>query len=322
MMTAELSAFLGPADTVGQLKTALAKGTLPQAILIEGRRESGKKTLAAALGAGIVCTGENKPCGICNSCKKVKTGHPDIALVTGGEKGNVTVDDIRELRRQTYILPNDGDKKVFIITGKMAPASQNALLKTLEEPPVGVYFIIITEHREQLLDTVVSRCMPIELKPLPAETVENYLSKKFPAVEKDRIRAAARCCEGNIGLAEQYLAKNDGEEEKIPADMLFAVAVCDPVLFIEASLPLEKDARLFERVLEQMSLAFRDAFMKKEQSGQWACPFAKQVDALVQRKTSKRLFELYRICGRYAARLSENPKQNLLLASLCAELTE
>lgn len=322
MMTARLSDFVGPSDLVGQLETALEKGTLPQAILIEGRRGSGKKTLATALAAGLVCTGEHKPCGSCNSCKKVKTGHPDIAFADGGEKGSVTVDDIRELRRQAFILPNDGDKKVFIITGKMAPASQNALLKILEEPPRGVYFIVITEHREQLLDTIISRCMPIELKPLPDEAVENFLLKKFPNAEKDKIRAAAQCCEGNIGSAERRLLKDDGQQDEITERLLWAVASCDPVLFIETSMPLEKDVGLFERTVEQMSLAFRDAFMKKEQLGQGICPFAKQVDALTERKTSKRLAELYEICGRYAERLSENPKQNLLLAAFCAELTE
>ena len=322
MITAELSDFIGPSGLVSQLETALEKGTLPQAVLINGRRGSGKRTLAAALAAGLVCTGGHKPCGNCSSCKKAKTGHPDIAFADGGEKGNVTVDDVRELRRQAFVLPNDGDKKVFIITGKMAPASQNALLKILEEPPAGVYFIIITEHREQLLDTIISRCMPIELKPLPTEAVENFLLKKFPDASGDKIKSAARCSEGNIGSAEQRMTSGNPEQDEMLEKMLWAAASCDPVLFAASSMPLEKDAGLFEMALEQLSLAFRGAFMKKEGFGQGLCPFTKQVDALAERKTSKRLAELYEICGRYALRLSENPKQNLLLACLCAELTE
>lgn len=124
--------------------------------------------LAGQIAAAAVCRREkDAPCGECRACRKALSGiHPDIRHVgrEAGSKGElrsaVTVDQIREVTADAYVLPNEAARKVYILdeADKMNPQAQNALLKTLEEPPEGVIFLLCVENAGQLLPTVRSRC--------------------------------------------------------------------------------------------------------------------------------------------------------------------
>lgn len=141
------------------------RGVCSHAYIVDGAAGIGKLEFALSCARALLCTGKTKPCGICQSCRKFSLGgHPDIHITGTGEKC-AGVDDIRELIRLASVMPNDGDMQVFIIAnaGKMRAGAQNALLKLFEEPPPTVTVFLLTETRNSLLPTLLSRGQRIHL---------------------------------------------------------------------------------------------------------------------------------------------------------------
>ena len=149
------------------LRTALDR-RFPQAVLLSGPDGSGKTDFAQTIAAALLCTGASpRPCGACASCHKVAHGaHPDLIVVDEGD-GEIKVETARNIRDEAAILPNDGDRKVFIIhnADRMNLSAQNALLKVLEEPPRYVFFILLSSQPGVLLQTIRSRCAIYQLEP-------------------------------------------------------------------------------------------------------------------------------------------------------------
>jgi len=150
-----------------------AAGRLSHAYLITGPKGSGRHELARALAQAMVCTGEAKPCGVCPHCKKVLAGiHPDVTTVTfPEEKNEILVDQIRALRTDAYVLPNEASRKVYLIDPAegMNERAQNAFLKVLEEGPAYAAFLLIAQTAGDVLVTVASRCEEISLTPAAVE---------------------------------------------------------------------------------------------------------------------------------------------------------
>jgi len=141
----------------------LEGGSLPHAILVECQNEDESDDLVRRLAAAILCSAPEKerPCGQCLCCQKAKKDiHPDIISYTGeGKSLAISVDKVRQIRAQAYILPGESERKILLLRGvqtMLAPA-QNALLKILEEPPPSAVFILTTTNRFALLETVRSR---------------------------------------------------------------------------------------------------------------------------------------------------------------------
>lgn len=151
--------------------------TLPQTLLLEGGDAETRHLLAQAVAAAIVCKSpDGAPCGVCASCKKSASGnHPDIA-VYAPEKKNASfkVEVCRQIRKDAFVVPNDGDRKVYVLedSQNMNDSSENALLKILEEPPAGVYFILTCDSRAAMLPTVLSRATVVSLLGETAEFSE------------------------------------------------------------------------------------------------------------------------------------------------------
>lgn len=143
---------------------------LSHAYILAGPSGSGRHTLARQLAAAALCVGTGeKPCGQCGPCLKVqKEIHPDVSVLSGPEKGKpITVDQIRALRADAYIRPNEGERKVYLLEGadQMNPSAQNAMLKLLEEGPAYAVFLLIVNNPGGLLQTVRSRCEELALMP-------------------------------------------------------------------------------------------------------------------------------------------------------------
>ena len=129
------------------LTESLAKKHISHFYLISGPEGSGKHMLAKLLAAAILCQGSEKPCGVCNSCRKVRDGnHPDFITVDDPEKKTVSVDLIRQARADIYVQPNESDYKIYLFprAQDMGLPGQNALLKVLEEPPKYGVFLLLT----------------------------------------------------------------------------------------------------------------------------------------------------------------------------------
>ena len=155
--------------------------SLSHAYLITGGSEASRIQLARSLAAAYLCTGHPVPCGECRHCRKVQGEvHPDVQWVTTlGDKREITVDQARALRADLYVTPNEGARKVYIISPADAlnPAAQNALLKSLEDGPAYGAFLLVCEQPGRLLETVRSRCETLALPPEQPQPDPQQLEK-------------------------------------------------------------------------------------------------------------------------------------------------
>ena len=204
-------AFQG--EIISLMKEQIAQNRFVHATLITGPRGSGKKTLCRLIAAGLLCQSKDhaRPCGICRNCLlSFQEEHPDLTVLKPGvpispdvKAGRTTipVDDIREVIRLSRIKTLNDGNRVFLIDDaeKMTPQAQNALLKTLEEPPENVYFLLSTMHPERLLTTIASRCRALSLHPMGQKQILQILEKK--GVKGHRAAEAASLSEGSIGEA-------------------------------------------------------------------------------------------------------------------------
>lgn len=161
---------------------------LSHAYIISGAPGSGGEELAGILAAAYVCSSEgDRPCGRCSGCRKAKGNiHPDIIRLTVPEgKRNITVEQVRRLRADAYVRPNEARRKVFLIEDAQAmnDSAQNALLKVLEDGPDYLSFLLLTENAQELLPTIRSRCETLSLVPRPGEDT--------PELDEDLQRTAA-----------------------------------------------------------------------------------------------------------------------------------
>ena len=140
---------------------------LSHAYLISGGAGDSRAALARRLTAAYLCQGSNPPCGTCRACRKAAAGaHPDVSLTAPLQgKQEISVEQIRALRSDVYVRPNEGARKVYVIhpADAMNPSAQNALLKVLEEGPAYAAFLLLAGEPGRLLDTVRSRCEPLSL---------------------------------------------------------------------------------------------------------------------------------------------------------------
>ena len=220
---------------------------LSHAYILCGPAGSGRHTLARLLAAALVCSGPEgrRPCGVCPHCKKAAAGiHPDITLVTGpGEGKPITVDQIRAVRADAYVRPNEAQRKVYILehAQQMNASAQNAMLKLLEEGPAYAAFLLIADNGGGLLQTVRSRCEQLDLAPLsPAECLDK-LQKMFHGKPAEELQRAARDCQGILGRAVEELSGTDsGQLEQTAAQLADALESGTEWQLFQASMALER----------------------------------------------------------------------------------
>ena len=146
-----LSALAGNQRIKDQLSQQERERGLSHAYILSGPAGSGRHVLARQLAAAMLCTGTGeRPCGRCVPCQKAAKGiHPDLSVIAGPEEGKpITVDQVRALRADAYIRPNEGERKVYLLehADRMNPSAQNAMLKLLEEGPAYAAFLLLAEN--------------------------------------------------------------------------------------------------------------------------------------------------------------------------------
>jgi len=152
-----------------RIRQAAARNTLGHAVILSGQGDLPRA--ARFLAAAMECTGEDAPCGLCPACQKVlRDIHPDVITVQDPEHKNISMDVLRQLRTDAYIMPNEGRRKIYIFPDCqiLDPKTQNVLLKVLEEGPPQAAFIFCTESSATLLQTIRSRSVEWRLSPAAA----------------------------------------------------------------------------------------------------------------------------------------------------------
>lgn len=167
--------LVGQRDIQVMLRQMVITGRVPTALLFAGCRGTGKTTTARIVAAALNCVNENKPCGICYSCKAVFAGtHLDVTEIDAASNG--LVDDIRSLR-QRVLYGHTGNQRVVILdeAQSMSGAAFNALLKTLEEPPPNTTFLLLTTEPAKIPATITSRCTPFSFRRLTVADIAGRL---------------------------------------------------------------------------------------------------------------------------------------------------
>ncbi len=254
------------ADEAALFSAKATKGLCSHAYIIDGAAGIGKLDFALYCARAMLCTGEKKPCGVCESCRKALGGdHPDIFVV--GKDKTAAIADVRELIRRSMIKPNDSDKQIFIVcnAGKLRADSQNALLKLFEEPPETVAMFLLTESRSSLLPTVLSRGQRIHLDGRRDNELELLLKEKFPDASNVEIKAAVNTASGNLGEAESFLSKEkSGLRLKAEKILVLALERKGYELGVALVVPKYKREQLVA-LLEEFLSVIIDA--QKEKSG-------------------------------------------------------
>lgn len=193
--------FAGRGASVRGLCEAALSGAPVHAALITGPPGVGKRTLAGLLAQSLYCQGSgDKPCGDCAPCRRFLAGsHPDVHRIAAQKR--VGVDAVRELIAALHAAPYEGGWRAAVIEQARAltPQAQNALLKTLEEPPARTVFLLTAVSESQLLPTVRSRCQIARLGPLPEAEVAAALSAR--GIDPARAAQLAPMAGGSVGEA-------------------------------------------------------------------------------------------------------------------------
>lgn len=212
------SEIVGHEQTKEHMQAAIRDKKPFHAYLFQGEEGVGKEALARTFAAGLQCQSESadKPCKECVSCRQMESGNqPDVIWVTR-EKASLGVDEIREQLCNTMdIKPFSSPYKIYLVpeAEKMTEAAQNALLKTIEEPPEYGIVILMTSNISALLPTIQSRCLTMEFRPLSTAVVESYV-KEHCQVPDYQARASAAFAQGNLGKAMRYAKSEDFIERK------------------------------------------------------------------------------------------------------------
>ena len=215
---AKFTDIIGQEQLKEHLQNAIAMNKVSHAYLINGERSSGKEFAAKVFAAALQCEkGGTGPCGECHSCIQEKSGNqPDIPFVSHDKPNTIGVEDIRtQINNDIGIKPYSSPRKIYIMNEgeKMTVQAQNALLKTLEEPPEYAVILILTTNVDALLPTILSRCVVLNMKPVPDHKVKKYLMEELqiPDYKANICVAFAR---GNIGKAKMLASSEEFEKVK------------------------------------------------------------------------------------------------------------
>ncbi len=257
----------------------IKSGKMPHAVILEGR---GAEALADFIASALVCAGQSRPCGVCSHCVKSKgNNHPDIIRCKGtGVSGALSISQIRDLKVDAYIKPNEADKKVYILYSaeKMLIPAQNALLKLLEEPPQSVTLLLLCEEKKGLLETVLSRAVL-----LPAN---------------DEV------------ATEQTMA------DEMVQDIINSLLLKNELELLKATYPLIQDKKLLSETLGKLNLFFREVYICKATKNS----DDERVKDFAQKITMQMALDLCDAIAQIIDANNKNANKKLNVTRLCAAL--
>jgi len=263
----EFGQIIGHESIIQHLQNAIASHKVSHAYILHGEEGMGKKLLASTFAKTLQCEeGGIISCNRCKSCMQVASGnHPDILRVTH-EKYSIGVEDIRlQLNADIQVKPYSSPYKIYIIedADKLTEQAQNALLKTIEEPPEYAITILLVSNISVILPTILSRCVLLNLKPVDKQTIKEFLMESHQ-VPDYMAEVAAAFSGGNVGKAIKYASSE--EFEKMKSDVLNILKFIDGMELYEliSSLKLlTANKNNIDDYIDLMVLWYRDVLMFK-----------------------------------------------------------
>lgn len=323
-------------DIVGQeqikehLQNALASGKISHAYIINGEKSSGKEFIARVFAMALQCErGGIEPCQECHSCRQALSfNQPDIIRVNHEKPGTISVDDIRtQINNDVAIKPYSSPHKVYIVNEaeKMTPQAQNALLKTLEEPPEYAVILLLTGNVNALLPTILSRCVVLNMKPVSDELVKKYLMEqlKVPDYKAEVCVAFAR---GNVGKAKSLASSEDFENVKTEALSLLKYIQDMELYEIVAAIKKITEYKLdINDYLDIMAIWYRDVLLFKATRDANHLVFREEITAIrkvAARSSYEGIENVIKALDKAKSRLNANVNFELTMELLMLEIKE
>jgi DNA polymerase-3 subunit delta' len=237
--------LIGHRPIVALLARSVARDSLPPSLIFAGPAGVGKRLAATALAQALNCqslvTSLQSPvvdgCGTCAACTRIARGiHPDVLALEPGETGSIKIEQVREAVDRAGYRPFEGKRRVVIIdeADALVSAAQNALLKTLEEPPSLSVFILVTSRPDVLLPTVRSRCPRLNFRPLSPNEITGALVARGQS--ETAARAVAAAADGSLGRAVEASAEDFVQARDVARQVLaHAASTPDPRRRIEGT---------------------------------------------------------------------------------------
>ena len=255
--------IFGHEAEIAKLKTLVEKEQMPHAVLFIGPEGIGKSLVAKIMAAALFCADKkNAPCGECFSCRQFFSNqHPDFFSVEP-EGTSIKIEQIRQVQNEIALSPYLSDKRIVLIDAAnlMTVQSANCLLKTLEEPQGNVVFILISESRQRLLDTILSRCQVFAFKPLEFGVLAKAL--RVRSIDGDQANVIAKLADGSMGKA-LALWEKGGLALRSQAGEVLGVMQMEDIWRISSALGELERGRLIE-VLDYLNMLWRDMLILHE----------------------------------------------------------
>ncbi len=260
--------ILGQEQIIAHFQHSLKNKQVSHAYIIAGDQGMGKKTLTNAFVKALVCeAGYGEACGMCRSCIQFASGnHPDVRYVTHEKPASIGVDDVRtQITGDIMIKPYNGRYKVYIVDDAqlMTVQAQNALLKTIEEPPSYAMLIFLTTSPESLLATIRSRCVLLRMKPVDKLKIRDYLIREME-IPDYRANVCAAYAQGNLGKAITMAGSEDFRE--MHELMLHVVKRVDEMRISDMMIAINDISRYKGQIqdfLDLMAVWYRDVLTYK-----------------------------------------------------------
>lgn len=316
--------FVGNERVKEQLTYLQESGRLPHAFVIEGEEGLGKRTLAKEIVLNLFCKSDEKPCFNCPQCSKVLKGvHPDVFEYSApGGVNSFHIQTVREIIEDVCIQPNEADYKVYILGNCqcMNMNAQNALLKVLEEPPEYVMFIMTTDSKSALLETVLSRSVVISLEGVSEKLGADYICSHIENANYDDALNACTVWGGNIGKAIETLG--DSKLAKISSvanEICTALTANDEYSLLKTCAVFDKDREFTVSALTLLKTIFRDALVYSDTS----VVLSGQRDSasrLAHELSKKKLVNLVSACDNLISLVKKNANNAIVITKICYDL--
>ena len=323
-------------DIIGQeqikehMQNVLTTGKVSHAYIINGEKSSGKEFIAKVFAMTLQCEkGGVEPCQECHSCKQALSGnHPDIIRVAHEKPNTISVDDIRsQVNNDVAIKPYSSPRKVYIINEaeKMTVQAQNALLKTLEEPPEYTVILLLTANAHSLLPTILSRCVVLNMKPVPDELVKKFLMHQMevPDYKAEVCVAFAR---GNIGKAKALASSEDFENVKAEAlSLLKYISEMELSEMIAAIKKITEYKLEINDYLDVIAIWYRDVLLFKATNDVNHLVFREEIQSLrktAQHSSYEGIENIIEALGKAKRRLDANVNFELTMELLMLTIQE
>ena len=264
----DFSKILGHENIIGYFKNAISMEKVTHAYILNGQEKSGKMMLAEAFAMALQCEqGGSKPCNTCHSCKQaLNHNQPDIIYVTHEKPNTIGVEDIRKQINDDIVLkPYSSKFKIYIVdeAEKMNIQAQNALLKTMEEPPSYAVLLLLTTNADSFLPTILSRCVRLDLKAVPDSMIRKFLmeEKQVPSYQADICVAFAQ---GNVGKAIALASSDNFNEMKNSAlQLIKRLNDIDLYEMMEAVKQISEYKLEIQDYFDLMMIWYRDVLLYK-----------------------------------------------------------